>query len=376
MLAAPFLAAALAVRAEARPDMRILIGIAHKVASLVLKPDGRFALIDSSDGARGFLANHQSYRLEVVRAGLRLGSLALSGEARLKPEKPTDTILIGKRRYQGDLILKRNEDGTVTVVDELGIEDYLLGVLPNEMDAAWPIESLKAQAVVARTFAYSHLGKFKKSGFDLTPDTRSQMYLGIGEAPPSVKTAVEKTRGEVLGYKGALLDVYYHASCGGHTTDPASVWGDTIKPPKPLQGVRDRTCAASPHNGWSVFFPDEDLLAALRPGTLDSGPLKSIKVASRGSGGYATSFKARIDRDDVIVGANAFRSRLGSSDLKSVLITKIVKRKGGFEFYGAGSGHGVGLCQWGARLQAQSGKRYEKILKFYFPGSTLSVVDQ
>ena len=87
----------------------------------------------------------------------------------------------------------------MTVIEEVAIEDYLLGVLPFEMEPNWPIEALKAQAVVARTFAYTQLGKYRKDGYDLSTDTRSQVYGGRTDRSASIKEAVDSTRGEVLG---------------------------------------------------------------------------------------------------------------------------------------------------------------------------------
>lgn len=362
--------------AEKVPDTLIQIGIAHRVSSLSIRPYGKFTLIDAASGQSEALTPDKSYRLQAEDRKLRFGPLLISSQARLKPENPTDTVAVGKKIYQGSLILQRNSDETVTVIDELGIEDYLLGVLPHEMDVNWPLEALKAQAVVARTFAYSHLGKYRGAGFDLTPDTRSQMFGGIGPISKAVQLAVSQTRGEVLGYKGQLLTVFYHAACGGHTTDPASIWGASEKTPAPLRGVRDRTCAASPYGAWTAYFPYEDILGAIQGRNLIAGKIKSFKIGRRDKAGYAKDFKIKIDSEEVTVGANDFRNKIGNSDLKSTRIKKIAKRRNGIEFFGSGLGHGAGLCQWGARLQAGKGRQYEKILKFYYPGSVLSLVTE
>lgn len=375
LLAASAFWAGAAPPASGAAERLIQIGIVPRAQELSFVCEGKFTLRDSR-GQNRELASRQEYRVEAEEGGLRLGSLALSGSARLEPEDASGTVLIGRQRYRGILILKPNDDGTLTVVHELGIEDYLLGVLPREMDPDWPLEALKAQAVVARTFAYTHLGKFRRAGYDLSSDTRSQMYAGLGEVSPSVRRAVEETRGEVLGYKGRILDAYYHSCCGGHTTSVASAWGSDSAPQPPLRGVRDKYCLLSPHARWSAYFSAEDLLAALHKRRLIAGTLRAFEVASRDPAGYVKAFLVKVGGERVLVRAGELRSWLGSTELKSVRISRVRLRRKGVEFEGAGLGHGVGLCQWGARGQAEEGRRYEKILKFYFPGSILSVIDE
>lgn len=266
--------------------------------------------------------------------------------------------------------------GKIVAIHHLEMEDYLLGVLPSEMDPSWPLEALKAQAVIARTFAYAHLGRYGNEGFDLTSDTRSQNYKKRDSVPEPANRAVQETKGEVLGFRGQVLKVYYHSSCGGHTARPSSVWGYEAKLPRALRGVPDHYCQASPYRQWTAYFPDQDILAALSRGreTL-AGPLLKISVSRRDPSGIAAALRVVAGADSLEINADQFRRRLGAGLLKSARILAIRRLEGGVEFTGAGSGHGVGLCQWGARLQAERGKDYEEILKFYFPGSVLSLVE-
>ena len=244
------------------------------------------------------------------------------------------------------------------------------------MDPSWPLEALKAQAVVARTFAYTQLGKYRRSGFDLTSDTSSQVYGGLGEDSPAVRRAVSETRGEVLGWKGRILDVYYHSCCGGHTEDAGAAWASGSKSPPPLRGVRDRYCAKSPLAAWTAYFGDSDVLAALQDGRLLGGKLRRLELGRRDAAGYVREISARVGAEKVSVEAKDFRNLLGPAELKSLRIARVKRLAKGVEFRGSGSGRGVGLCQWGARLQAEQGRRYEQVLRFYFPGSVLSVIDE
>lgn len=305
---------------------------------------------------------------------VRLGAFHLKSPARVEPRDGATVELAGKT-YDGTLLLIVDPDGdTVTVVEELPIERYLLGVLPFEMDPDWPAEALKAQAVVARTFAYTQLGKYRKEGFDLSTDTRSQVYGGRGADNAAVRKAVESTRGEVLGYNGQILNVYYHSCCGGHTESPAVIWGGEAPPP--LRGVKDKYCSASPLASWTAYVTMDQLAASLQRNRLSGGKLKKFAVAARDAAGYVSAFAARLGGETLTVKAAELRSALGADRLRSLRISAVRTLKNGVEFTGGGSGHGVGLCQWGARLQADKGRGYEKILKYYFPGSKLSVIDE
>jgi stage II sporulation protein D len=227
---------------SAGAEQLIQIGIAPNASEITVHCKTSCSAVDSE--GRGLeLSPGSDYVLEAADEGRRVGRIEMYETVRDKNGLSGD-FWVGKARYRGVLAVKRNADGTVTAVDELGIEDYLLGVLPHEMDPGWPLESLKAQAVVARTFAYTQLGKYRKSGFDLTSDTRSQVFTGTADPAPAILRAVRETRGEVLGYKGKILPVYYHACCGGHTADAASVWGGASS--RPISGVRDRWCKDSP----------------------------------------------------------------------------------------------------------------------------------
>lgn len=370
------LVAALALEAMAASytDRTITIAIAHKADSLTIAPEDDFILHDEKRARR--LKAGKSYPLQASPKGLRLGDMTLSGPARLDPEEPGNAIMVGSKRYRGSLLLRPDEKETVTVVAEMTMENYLLGVLPFEMEPNWPLEALKAQAVVARTFAYYNLGKYKKAGFDLTSDTRTQMYGGLGRDSQPVRLAVSQTRGEVLGFDGQILSVYYHACCGGQTADAGLVWPSGAATLAPLRGVRDNYCVKSPLFRWTAYFSKAAVLAAAASSRLIGGKLRSVSVSGHDRTGNAKLFSIKTSAEALTVKAVELRKRLGASDLKSTRILSIKTSKAGVEFTGRGSGHGVGLCQWGARLQAEENRSYEQILKFYFPGSVLSVVDE
>jgi stage II sporulation protein D len=140
--------------------------------------------------------------------------------------------------------------------------------------------------------------------------------------------------------------------------------------------VRDYYCKESPLSHWSAFFSMHDVLAALEGRHLIGGALKRFEIGRKSSLGLVKDFVATIGDESIRIKANDLRLALGATAMKSARILRIRKVRGGVEFEGSGSGHGVGLCQWGSRIQADKGRAYEQILKFYFPGSTLSIIDE
>ncbi|MCA1621088.1 MAG: SpoIID/LytB domain-containing protein [Acidobacteria bacterium] len=155
-------------------------------------------------------------------------------------------VRYNEKPYRGRLEVFANTKGALTVVNVVTLEDYVRGVVPNELSpGGWPeLEALKAQAVAARTYAVSNLGRFAADGFDLTPDTRSQVYGGRATEHPLSDRAVLETRGRVATYKGAPINAYYTSTCGGRTEDGENIFGGPAVP-----YLRGRECAldAGPH---------------------------------------------------------------------------------------------------------------------------------
>lgn len=350
-------------------DSIIQVGIVHGAPSLTLRPEGDFSVLEQGTG-RTFSLEPRDYTLDGrAGSGIAFGRWRLHGRLRLLPNGPGDGVRVGGKRYRGNLSVLRNADGTLTVVEELGIEEYLYGVLPAEMSPDWPMEALKAQAVVARSFALNNLGKFQSSGFDLSGDTRSQAYTDAGRRYSSVQKAVDSTEGELLSWRGKPLQAYFHSCCGGRTSSASAIWGSEEGQPRPLRGVSDRACGASPHYQWSAYFADEDVLSALRRHRIPVARIRNIRVGRRDSSGYAKTLLLSADRTTLELRANDFRNWLGNSELKSTHIVRIKRMRRGFAFAGRGFGHGVGLCQWGARALARRGYDYRRILAHYFPGA-------
>ncbi|MFH2204665.1 MAG: SpoIID/LytB domain-containing protein [Elusimicrobiota bacterium] len=352
----------------------IAVGIVHRAANLLLRPIGNFSVIDQSTGELQKLKHGTQYLVEADESQrLIIGKHLFFGPTRLLPGQPGEHVLIENRKYRGNILLQPNKDATVTAIDEMGIEEYLLGVLPKEMNPEWPLEALKAQAVVARTFALNNLGKFSTSGYDLSDDSFSQIYSGLEVESERVQRAVRETAGQVLAWNGKRLEVYFHSTCGGHTIDPATAWGTELssRPPKPLRGVRDRYCRYSPSYQWETHLASDDILRHLDRHGISAARLTDIRVGRERKHGHASALELKLDGKWKKLSTHRFRLWVNPAELKSTHIRAITRQRNGFLFKGRGYGHGVGLCQWGARVQAVKGRGYRKILEHYFPGASI-----
>jgi stage II sporulation protein D len=257
----------------------------------------------------------------------------------------------------------------LTVINEIGLEDYLAGILPEEVNPGWPIESLKAQAVVSRTYALKNLRKHEKDGFDLCTETHCQVYGGVESEKKTTTEAVEQTRSEVLTFKGDLVQALFHACCGGYTEDPVNVWIWSAATPSYLKGRRDKFCKDSPHAFWKNRIEGEFISQRLNKAGFDVGKIESIRISGRDRSGRAELLKIKHSYGTLSIMASKFRLAVDPWLIKSTLFDKIVRYGSTFEFRGSGWGHGVGMCQWGAKVMSDKKYTYKEILKFYYPGT-------
>src|SRR5256714_6381257 len=141
--------------------------------------------------------------------------------------------------YRGRIEVFTYLSGSLTVVNELGLEDYVRGVVANELSpGGYPaIEALKAQAIAARTYALKNRGQFMSQGFDLLPTTRSQVYRGLTSENPLSSKAVEETRGLIATYQGEPINALYTSTCGGRTEESENIFKETISYFRARQGA-------------------------------------------------------------------------------------------------------------------------------------------
>ncbi|MEP7336768.1 MAG: SpoIID/LytB domain-containing protein, partial [Acidobacteriota bacterium] len=262
---------------------------------------------------------------------------------------------------------------------EMSLEEYVAGVLAGESSIEKEFEALKAQAVISRTFALKNMRRHAREGYDFCSTTHCQRFVVPNQTlHAAARRAVTATRGEILRDRsGAPVDAYFSAACGGVTANIESLWG--VEAPEYLRGVRDDFCRAMPHRSWEQTIPAAQLAKAMQSDErTDVGPqLKNITVSKRDATGRAEWMTIEGERPVKMLKVRGWDFKLivgrvlGWQMVKSSRFD--VSRAGdGFVFRGGGFGHGLGLCQEGARGAARRGMSYRQILSFYFPGARLA----
>jgi stage II sporulation protein D len=294
----------------------------------------------------------------------------VNGKSRLIKPTAGGVLRVGKRGYRGSLRVNVRSGNTLTVINEIGLEDYLAGVLGSEMPAHFPEEALCAQAIAARTYS---LDRFLKKGADreyhLVATTADQVYKGTENEDPRVRRIVDRTRGLVLTWNGDIFTTYYHSTCGGHTVASADAfpWVKTTIPP--LAGVPCGFCNESGRYSWSEQVKPDQL--AKVKGMTRNARVTGVECEEIDEYGRVHWIKITTTKGVVRRSAIDFRKEVGARRIFSTRIDSIKKKGNAFEFHGRGWGHGVGMCQWGACGMAKQDRDAADILKHYYPGATI-----
>jgi stage II sporulation protein D len=207
--------------------------------------------------------------------------------------------------YRGSAQLLRDGRRGILVVNRVGLEGYLRGVVPAEMPASWPAEALEAQAVIARSYAL----RARNAGapYDVFADTRSQVYGGVGSEVPAASAAVAATRREVVTYGGQVAQTFFFSTSGGRTAANEEIWGGAPIPY--LRSVADPYDRLSPYHRWTVRIRDR--AAARKLADVSRGRLRSLKVVARTASGRAAVVAVRGKRGTARVAAETIQSALG-----------------------------------------------------------------
>jgi len=315
---------------------------------------------------------------------------------------------IEDRQYRGSLEVRTGAGG-LKLINVISLEEYLYSVLPSEMSIGFPEEALKAQAVVARSYALHRkrvIRPHRNDGFDLCDSQHCQVYRGAANEWKRTTTAVENTRGEVLMSGGRIASPLFHANCGGHTQSSKDLagWSEvsyltgvldgppgTVFPMSPVSlerwlKTRPHTyCGAGPLDPgaefrWFRLIP-ADLLGEKLDRLRGIGSIRSITVLSRNPAGYAHGVRVEGTRGEAVIDKeHEIRRLLGLGPLRSNLFwieTKLGENGLPEEFllYGGGWGHGVGMCQQGSGGMAERGFSYDEILKHYYTNAELQTLD-
>jgi len=327
-------------------------------------------------------------------------------------------IKVEGKQYRGSIIIEKNSEGKLVVINEVDIEDYVASVISKEMSPSFNIEALKAQAVCARTYALSNLGKHRKYGFDLCATEDCQVYGGVDSEHKNTNTATEQTKGKVLKYDGEFAETVYFATSGGYTENAKDVWGNSIPY---LQSVEDKYESKSVYaSTWTKTITAQKATEILTNKGYNIGNVISIEIVNKTESGSVTRLKVKGDKGEKVFTNESCRTLFGygmllsqaysvsgngaapklfahsgvvdtskltllSSGGKTSFSGKALNLKGSeelcfqissstceFVFTGRGNGHLVGMSQNGANGMAQAGFTYEQILTHYYKGTNLT----
>jgi stage II sporulation protein D len=280
-------------------------------------------------------------------------------------------IEMNGRCYRGCIELRKKKNGLLLVINDLDIEDYLRGVIAAEIPFDWEFEALKAQAVASRTYALYQKKMAGKRAYHILATVDGQVYSGKNGERARAVQAVRETAGIIITYEGEVIPAFYHASCGGHTESAMELWG--IDAPY-LRGVDCDCQEISKYGLWEKRLSPQKIAAALaRQGIrlkgISKAEIDGITAAGRVKN-VAIYYAGGIEH----VPAETLRAAIGYAALPSTFF-EITMEDSEIIISGRGLGHGVGLCQWGAKEMALRGQDYKTILSHYYPGTVLAHMD-
>ena len=254
--------------------------------------------------------------------------------------------------------------------EEIDIESYVMGVVAGEMRNDWPMEALKAQAILARTFTMKFLSSkdSRYNGADISTDIHEAQAYDALAVNDRIRQAVEETKGIVMVADGDFPHAWFHAHSGGKTELPTKAL-DYNEDPEYLSVVESQEPEEAPESvkKWTAEFSLNEVIDACRACGADINKIESFEIGERGESGRAVSFIV----NGKTLSAPTFRLQIGASKLKSTLIDTITLADDKITFTGSGFGHGVGMSQWGAYAMAKDGKDYKSIISKYFTGVDL-----
>ena len=327
-------------------------------------------------------------------------NLIATGAQPIVFQSSNSRFTVNKKSYRGRAEVLSDNYGTFTVVNLVGVENYLRGVVPREMPKGAHSEALKAQAIIARTYLLNNRHRHVIDGYELCATTDCQVYEGIDAEAASTDRAVNETRGLVVAYNGRLANALFHSTSGGRTANYGDVWtGDA---PPYLTAVADGARGGSlrSEDAFVAFLGDKsgndvkskyyrweekvklrDLEKTVkesiptftnRPG-LDVGRLLDVSIAERADSGRVRRIVVSTTSGDYSFERDTIRWVLGGLRSTLFIIRRDTDGKGNttFRFVGGGWGHSVGLCQMGAMKLANDGVSTRQILSHYYPGTTV-----
>lgn len=311
--------------------------------------------------------------------------------------------------YATALVITPLADGTFSVAREMPLDEYLRHVVPAEMPASFHQQALRAQAIIARTYALCKLGRHAEEGADICTSEHCQVCGKDSKLSAAADDAIKATSGMVLLIGDKLAEPYYHSTCGGATDDASYLWGPEnarpylagtsdlarAKTDAPLSiadllAATDSYCKDAPNSRWTKTFTIEEinalvgknLPAVTNDPTAQIRHISKLAVEERTAHGRVASLRVEGDGASILVRGDKIRWLFGNGTpgpvgLWSTLFDLAETRDAtgaltGYTLHGAGRGHGLGLCQWGANGRARAGQDFREIIRSYYPGTKLS----
>jgi len=273
---------------------------------------------------------------------------------------PANGFTLGGRLYRGNLLAVWRA-GRVLFINRVWLEDYLLGVVPSEVPASFPDSVLQAQAILARTFALYRLNP--QGLYDLCATERCQVYLGRSVETTRHTSAVYATRSLIVSYNQKPITAVYHSDSGGYTAASAEVWGSSV----PYLISRPDPFAQSPSGSWSRTLSPVAVARSLANQGIQVGTVQSVTPLFVSESGRPLRLRVVGSSRSVELDGPRSTRLLRGLGLPSTRV-----RFDGWQVFGQGHGHGVGMSQWGARGLALQGWDFRQILGYYYPGTFLS----
>jgi stage II sporulation protein D len=374
------------------------VGVAVERDSALVSASGQFrvlaadgAILAVQDAGRPWrVAAADDGRLALTRPD-RAAPAVVPAPVTLRPERAADLVTINGQAYRGELVLVRGSAG-VTVVNRVPLEAYLRSVVALELGFRAPSDrqAVQAQAVAARTYAIRFRGRREALGFDVYATDADQVYGGVAAEKPEVSAAVSATAGEVVTYRGEPIQALFHSTCGWSTEAAEEVFQNRAPVPY-LRAVSDRFgggprdyyCAISPRFRWREEW-DGATLAAILTRTLGSGGnaalgrITDLTATATTPTGRVAELVVTTTAGRYVVPRSRIREVLRPAPERQLLSTLLqlhVERRDGAVLRvvaaGAGYGHGVGMCQFGAVGRSRAGQDYRDILTTYYQGTRL-----
>jgi stage II sporulation protein D len=359
----------------------VLIGltpfvVSFNVSSAALSPETiRVAIVKNATTVRidgdGIIATRENGTAVVINAPVtvrsaRDGILVDGTTYRRLTFAAASAVYVNGKPYRGSAELSSGDKG-ILVVNELLLEDYLVGLINCEISSAWPIEAVKAQAIIARTYALNRKEARSDSPYHLESSVIDQVYEGCEIEDSRAHRAVSETAGDVLTYNGSIIQAFYHSNCGGKTESAENVWGARLPY---MTGVDCQYCLANPSTVWEQKLSLHDLEEKFKNAGFKVQGVSNLQPGGRNGRGRLKNIQIVSPSGVTTVTGDQFRKTIGYGIIKSTNFTVKIAN-GEAAFSGLGNGHGVGLCQWGSKQRALDGFNYSEILTYYYPGTEL-----